>query len=99
MRVELFYFDGCPNWAVADERLTEALRTVGRGDVRVERRRVRTDDEAEELGFIGSPTIRIDERDPFAVGGEQVGLTCRVYATPDGLSGYPTLEQLVGVLS
>lgn len=99
MRVELLYFDGCPNWTVADERLTEALRTVGRGDVSVERRLVETVEEAEELGFIGSPTIRIDGTDPFASGTEEVGLACRVYATPTGLAGSPTTTQLVEVLS
>lgn len=98
MRVELLYFDGCPNWTVAHERLTEALRTAGR-DVSVECRRVETIEEAEALRFVGSPTIRIDGTDPFASGTEQVGLACRVYATPAGLSGSPTTEQLLEVLS
>lgn len=98
MRVALLYFDGCPNWTVADERLTEALRTSGH-DASVERRRVETAEDAEELGFLGSPTIRIDGTDPFASGTEQVGLACRVYATPSGLSGSPTTDQLVEVLS
>lgn len=99
MRVELLYFDGCPSWAVADERLARALRIVGRSDVTVVRRRVETDAEAEEAAFTGSPTIRVDDRDPFALGTEQVGLACRVYATPEGPSGSPTVEQLVDALS
>jgi hypothetical protein len=98
VRVELLYFDGCPNWTVADERLTEALRTAGHA-VSVERCRVETVEEAEDLGFLGSPTIRIDGTDPFASGAEQVGLACRVYATPAGLSGSPTTDQLVEGLS
>src|SRR3954453_8683129 len=98
MRVELLYSDGCPNWTVAYERLTEALRDAGR-DVSVERRRVETAEDAEELGFLGAPTIRIADPDPFASGTEQVGLPCRVYATPAGLSGSPTTDQLVEVLS
>jgi hypothetical protein len=40
MRVELFYFDGCPNWKVADQGLREALRTVGRDDITVHCRRI-----------------------------------------------------------
>ena len=98
MRVELLYFDGCPSWTVADERLTAALRTAGR-DVSVERRRVETLAEAQALGFLGSPTIRIDGTDPFASGTEQVGLACRLYATPAGLAGAPTTDQLVEVLT
>ena len=98
MKVELFYFDGCPNWTVADQRLSEALTRLGL-DVTVERRRVTTPTQADEVGFTGSPTIRIDDRDPFASGEEQVGLACRVYATPTGLAGSPTVQQWVDVLS
>lgn len=99
MRLELLYFDGCPNWTVAEERLHEALRSVDRDDVHLAKVRVGSSQEAEELGFVGSPTIRVDGVDPFASGGEQVGLACRVYATPDGLGGSPTTAQLVGVLA
>lgn len=99
MRVELLYFDGCPNWTVADTRLMEALGMVGRGDVPVERRHVGTVEEAAAVGFTGSPTVLVDGRDPFATGGEQVGLSCRVYVTPAGLSGSPTIKQFVEVLT
>lgn len=99
MRVELLYFDGCPNWTVAGERLREALRSLGREDLQVSTVRVGSPEEAEELGFVGSPTIRVGGVDPFASGGEQIGLACRVYATPDGLAGSPTTAQLVEVLA
>ena len=99
VRVELLYFDGCPNRKVADSRLAQALATRGRDDAVVERRRVQTHEQAEELGFLGSPTIRIEGTDPFATGREQVGLACRVYATPTGPSGCPDGAQLLEVLS
>ena len=99
MGVELFYFEGCPSWKVADERLTEALRTAGCDDVRVERRLVESPVQAEDLKFIGSPTIRIDGTDPFASGDEAVGLMCRLYETQTGQSGSPTVGQLLEVLS
>ena len=99
MRVELLYFDGCANWKVADERLAEAVRALGRADVVVERRQVETAEQAKQANFIGSPSIRIDGTDPFATGEEQVGLTCRLYDTPIGPSGCPDTEQLIGVLS
>jgi hypothetical protein len=98
VRVELFYFDGCPSWTVAEERLTEALRTLGRDDVTVERWLVETAEQAEQVGFTGSPTIRIDGTDPFAIGTEHVGLACRVYPTPDGLAGSPTTARMFEVL-
>jgi hypothetical protein len=99
VRVQLLYFDGCPHWTVAEERLAQALRTLGRDDTAVEHLRVETPEQAEELKFLGSPTIRIDGTDPFATGRAPVGLACRVYTTPDGLSGSPTTEQLLEVLS
>lgn len=99
MKVELLYFDGCPHWAVAYRRLTEALISAGHDGITVERRLVETAEEAAAVGFTGSPTVWVDGRDPFASGGEQVGLACRVYATPDGSEGSPTVEQLVEVLS
>lgn len=75
------------------------MTAAGCDDVIMHRRMVATAEEAEEVGFIGSPTIRVDGRDPFAVGGEQVGLACRIYSTPEGLSGCPTVEQFIEVLS
>jgi hypothetical protein len=59
---------------------------------------VETAEDAERLQFIGSPTVLIKGRDPFAGVGRAFGLTCRVYETPDGLAGSPTLEQLREVL-
>ena len=99
VRVELLYFDGCPNWKVADDRLAQALAELGRDDVVVDRHLVETAEQAEELAFAGSPTIRIDGTDPFATGEEQIGLACRVYVTPAGLSGSPDAAQLLEVLS
>lgn len=99
MKVELLYFDGCPNWTVADERLAEAARLVSRDDLTVQRRTVNTEQDAIAVGFTGSPTILVDDRDPFATGEEQVGLTCRLYSTPHGLAGSPCVEQLVEALS
>jgi hypothetical protein len=65
----------------------------------VERRLVETVEQADEVAFTGSPTIRIDGIDPFATGAEQVGLACRVCSTPTGLAGSPAAIQLLEVLS
>lgn len=99
MDVELFYFEGCPNWTVADERLAQALAVTGRHDVTVQRHCIETLAEADAVGFTGSLTIHLNGRDPFATADEQVGLACRVYPTPEGLSGSPTVQQFIGVLS
>jgi len=40
VRVELLHVDDCPNWIVAESRLTEALSVTGHDHVPVERRRI-----------------------------------------------------------
>jgi len=95
VKLELLYFDDCPNWEVAAERL-DAI-AASRGLV-VERRIVATAEEAQAARFRGSPTVLIDGRDPFASGDEPFGLTCRLYATPDGSAVSPTIEQLEAAL-
>ena len=92
------YFEGCPNWQTSERRLREALDQTGHSDVPVDREEVETPENAERLGFVGSPTVLVDGIDPFAQAGASAGLACRVYVTPDGLAGSPTVEQLAEVL-
>ena len=99
MDVTLLYFDDCPNWQVADARLRQALALAGRDEVQVQRRPVVTAEQVEALGFGGSPTVLVNGRDPFADPHAPVGLSCRVYDTATGLTGAPTVEQLLAVLS
>lgn len=95
MKIELLYFDDCPHWKVAAERLDTVLAERG---LAAERVRVESSSEAERLGFRGSPSILVDGDDAFATGDEPVGFACRVYATPDGFAGSPTIEQLAAVI-
>lgn len=88
MRIELLYFHGCPKYAAAEENLRRVLREEGI-EAEVELVAVDTDEEARRLRFPGSPTIRIDGRDPFPDRVEG-GLGCRLYATPEGLKGSPS---------
>ncbi|MDN5760013.1 MAG: thioredoxin family protein [Tomitella sp.] len=97
MEITLLYFHGCPNWVVAEERLAQIA--AERPDVNVTKHRVESVEEAERIGFHGSPSIRVNGVDAFARLGAGVGLACRVYATPQGLAGAPTLEQLRELIS
>ena len=56
--------------------------------------RVTTPKEADRVGFRGSASVLVGGVDPFADPDAPVGLSCRVYQTPDGMAGSPTLEQL-----
>jgi hypothetical protein len=59
-------------------------------------REVLTHEEAVELGFPGSPTIRVDGQDVDQDGASwPPGLSCRVYRLPDGRpSPVPSRQQL-----
>lgn len=98
MDVQLLYFDGCPNWRETDERLHEAITAAGLS-VRPTYVKVETPEDAERLSFRGSPTVLVNGADPFADASAPVGLSCRVFLTPDGLRGAPTVEQLLAVLT
>lgn len=89
--VTVLYFDGCPNWEAADQRLKQLRAEI---DFTLQYTKVETPEEADQAGFRGSPTVLVDGTDPFVTGDEPTGLACRVYATPDGPQGSPTLEQL-----
>ena len=94
MKVQLLYIDGCPNWTLAEERLRQALEIVG-VPATIERCLVDTQQAAERLHFVGSPSILLDGRDPFPFPSSSgtYGMTCRIYDTPEGLSGVPITEQ------
>jgi len=98
MKIRLRYFEGCPHWQTAHDRVREALRAEGMADVEPVLERVETAEDAERLQFVGSPTILVDGRDPFAGAQAAFGLTCRVYQTPEGLAGSPTPDQLRAAL-
>ena len=90
MNVTLQYFDGCPNWKLTDQRLQAVLGP----ESTIQYRLVESQEDAEQLGFTGSPTVLVDGVDPFAIAGALVGLACRVYLTAAGREGAPSIEQL-----
>jgi len=90
--ITLLYFDDCPNWEQAAEHLDSLAGEFL--DLNVTHRLVGTDAEAQRVGFHGSPSILIDGVDVFAPKVAPVGLACRMYQTPDGPAGSPTIQQL-----
>ncbi|WP_405689301.1 hypothetical protein [Streptomyces sp. NBC_00057] len=99
MKIELLVVPDCPNTRLAADRLRQTLDGLGLHDVTFQTHTVADQAEAEAAHFAGSPTFLIDGRDPFAEPGRAAGLTCRVYATPDGLTGVPATDQLRQALS
>jgi hypothetical protein len=98
--VELLYWEGCPSHPEARELLEDVLRERGL-DVDIHVRHVGTREEAVELAFPGSPTIRIDGRDIDPTGAaDPPALSCRIYHLPDGrVSPIPSREQLEEALA
>ena len=95
MNVELRWWKGCPSYPEVRELLEEIAAERGL-DVRVEMREVRTQEEAEALGFPRSPTVLVEWRDVDPDGARaRPALNCRIYLLPDGrVSPIPSREQL-----
>lgn len=99
MRVEILYFDGCPNHEALLPHLRALLSASG-ASTDVELVRVEDADAAERERFLGSPTVRIDGHDvePGADQRTDFGLKCRLFPTPDGLRGMPADEWVLAAL-
>jgi glutaredoxin len=90
MHVEVLTFEGCPNGQRAIDLVHELAGELG-VDLDMRETRVESPEEAERLRFLGSPTIRVDEKDvePGAEQRRDYVLACRVYRTPAGITGVP----------
>jgi hypothetical protein len=80
MKVEVFYFQGCPNHIPTVERVRSVIQREGI-DAEISEIEVPDERTAKEVGFIGSPTIRVNglDIDPSASGAQVAGLSCRRY--------------------
>jgi hypothetical protein len=89
-RVEILYFDGCPNHEAA-RTLVEHVAAELSIEPQVQLVRVDGPDAAAERRFLGSPTVRVDGRDvePGADARQEFVFSCRVYRSEHGFSGQP----------
>jgi hypothetical protein len=93
MEIDLFYFDGCPSWQSGLENLKTALEAEGL-EVDINLVQVEDDAEAACLEFLGSPSFRLNGVDLWPEERRRYNLSCRVYATSQGMRGAPTVEML-----
>lgn len=93
MKIELLYFDGCPSWQSGLQNLHSALKENGL-DVSVELVQVLDNEDAARKKFLGSPSFRINGIDLWDEERDTYSLSCRVYATPEGMKGSPSVSML-----
>jgi len=96
MRVEVLYFEDCPNHAPTVERVRAEL--VSRGlPKEIEEVEIHNQAEAAALGFLGSPSVRINGLDieEEARNLKSFGMSCRTYLEGTVRSGSPSSD-LIG---
>jgi len=95
MKIELLYFEGCPNHVPAMDILRETLKSLGRRD-EIHEIEVCAQAEAEAIRFVGSPSIRINGSDiePWARTATSFGLSCRTYVDRSRRGGVPSRDLL-----
>ena len=94
--VRVLHLEGCASWRTATERLRQALAQLGSPDTPINQVQVGFDADGDSAGFGGSPTILVDDQDLFPTSTIPAGAVCRLYSTPAGMAGSPTVEALVG---
>jgi hypothetical protein len=94
MDVELLVVLGCPHEQAAAALLRTTLDGMGPADIEVRTTVIAAPEQAEQRGFVGSPTILINGVDPFAQAGSPPALACRVYRGPAGPTGVPPSGEL-----
>jgi len=99
-RVEILYFDGCPNHEAA-RVLVERVAAELQVEPEIDLVEVPDADAAAQLRFLGSPTVRVNGHD-VEPGAEERGdfvFSCRVYRSERGLSGQPEASWVRKALS
>lgn len=91
MKVEVLYFEGCPNHVPTVKRVRETLNGLGLPDD-VHEIEVDAYEKAQASGFLGSPSVRINGVDiePLARDAKIFGMTCRTYVDNGARTGLPS---------
>ena len=100
--VEVLFFDGCPNVEPTLERVRAAIAQAGADGVSVRLVKVETSEHAQEVGFLGSPSVRVDGADveTSARSRGDFALQCRIYDAGDGrLEGAPPVQWIHAALT
>ena len=94
MRVSFLYYEECPSYDLALERLREVMDEEGIPN-EVEVIKVESEEQARKLRFVGSPTICVDGQDIDPPSDSRYALTCRAYRLADDrISPLPSKDMI-----
>lgn len=95
VNVTFLYYEDCPSHDLAFDRLRQIMAEEGI-EAEVEVIKVETEEQAQRLRFIGSPTILVNGRDIEPPPSDAYyALTCRAYRLEDGrISPLPSPEAI-----
>lgn len=98
MKIELLAFEGCSNWEPAKELLWTSMDSLGiAGEIR--EIAVETLEQAQALGFPGSPTLRVNGEDVASLPEAfEPALGCRTYLVQVRRQGLPDQAWVVAAL-
>ncbi|MGD9702883.1 MAG: hypothetical protein AB7V74_10830 [Acidimicrobiia bacterium] len=94
--ITVLHVRDCPSVAPLLDRLSVAADLAG-VSITTTLRLVRSEAEANEIAFAGSPTLLIDGCDPFPSEGV-TSFGCRLYGFDGHLDGAPSMSQLTAAL-
>ncbi|WP_405136301.1 organomercurial lyase [Nocardia sp. NBC_01388] len=98
MKLEILQVTDCPNVAVIEQRVRQALADSP-VEIEIEHRVIDDDAQAAGAGMTGSPTLLVDGHDLFAVPGQVPSVSCRLYRTDaGGLDGAPSVAAIRAAL-
>ena len=91
MRIDILFFEGCPNRVPALRQVEDVVRALG-VDAEIREVEVKEADDTTRLHFFGSPTIQVDGKDidPAVHARTDYSFSCRMY----GRLGTPPREML-----
>lgn len=97
MSIEILYFEDCPSWQSAFQNLKTALEREGLV-IPVHLVKIKSNEQANQKHFLGSPSICINNIDLWPEERQDYFLGCRIYSTPYGLRGWPTIDMITDKL-
>ncbi len=100
MKIEFLYFEGCPNHEAALTNLKDALSET-KIDEKIEIINIEKPENVTKHRFLGSPSIRINNRDLEIAEDEstEYSMRCRRYKNGDAIEGFPSKELIKMILA